>query len=59
MGTGLGLATVQRIVEELRGVIEVESQPGQGTKIEIFLPIADIPDVEVPAGETSAPAQGA
>jgi signal transduction histidine kinase len=50
---------VQRIVEELRGVIEVESQPGQGTKIEIFLPIADIPDVEVPAGETSAPAQGA
>jgi signal transduction histidine kinase len=59
MGTGLGLATVQRIVEELRGVIEVESQPGQGTKIEIFLPIADIPDVEVPAGEASAPAQGA
>jgi two-component system, cell cycle sensor histidine kinase and response regulator CckA len=37
-GTGLGLATVQRIVGELGGVIEVESEPGHGTSIEVFLP---------------------
>ncbi len=37
-GTGLGLATVQRIVNEAEGVIEVKSEPGQGTCVEIFFP---------------------
>ncbi|MFZ0796251.1 MAG: ATP-binding protein [Terriglobales bacterium] len=37
-GTGLGLTTVQRVVGELGGVIEVESEPGRGTSIEVFLP---------------------
>ena len=37
-GTGLGLATVQRIVDELGGMIEVESKPGHGTSIEVFFP---------------------
>jgi signal transduction histidine kinase len=37
-GTGLGLATVQRIVSESRGTIKVESELGQGTSIEVFLP---------------------
>jgi signal transduction histidine kinase len=37
-GTGLGLATVQRIVSEAGGVIQVKSEPGRGTCIEAFFP---------------------
>ena len=38
-GTGLGLATVDRIVKAAGGEIEVDSQIGRGTKIEVFLPL--------------------
>jgi two-component system cell cycle sensor histidine kinase/response regulator CckA len=37
-GTGLGLATVQRVISESGGTITVESEVGRGTSIEIFLP---------------------
>ncbi|MFZ0685480.1 MAG: ATP-binding protein [Terriglobales bacterium] len=37
-GTGLGLATVQRIVAEVGGTIAVDSQEGRGTCIEVLLP---------------------
>ena len=38
-GTGLGLSITQRIVEEHRGRIRVESSPGQGTRFTIELPM--------------------
>lgn len=37
-GTGLGLITCKRIIDLHQGNIEVESKPGEGTTINIFLP---------------------
>jgi two-component system cell cycle sensor histidine kinase/response regulator CckA len=37
-GTGLGLATVERIVDAAGGTILVESEPGQGASIAVYFP---------------------
>jgi two-component system, NtrC family, nitrogen regulation sensor histidine kinase GlnL len=39
-GLGLGLAICHRIVEEHRGVLQVDSAEGRGTTVTCFLPIA-------------------
>ena len=36
-GTGLGLSNVKRIVEEHGGVVEIESVPGEGTTVSLWL----------------------
>jgi signal transduction histidine kinase len=52
-GTGLGLATVERIVTESRGLIEVESELGHGTSIEVFLPAIEPAIVELAIDEAA------
>lgn len=38
-GSGLGLALVYSIIENYKGIIEVESEPGCGAKFIIYLPV--------------------
>lgn len=40
-GTGMGLAVVYGIVEQLGGLIDVRSRVGEGTSIHVYLPLAD------------------
>lgn len=39
-GTGLGTMVIFSIIESMGGVIEVKSEPNQGTQFSIFLPLA-------------------
>ncbi len=38
-GTGLGLSVVQGIVKRAHGDILINSEPGQGTEIQVYLPV--------------------
>ena len=39
LGTGLGLALVRKVVDHAGGTVEIESDPGKGTTVQMNLPI--------------------
>jgi CheY-like chemotaxis protein len=55
-GTGLGLATVYTIVTQAGGMIDLSSNPGQGTSIEIHLPAGEAGSRPAPRPSQAAPA---
>ncbi len=48
-GTGLGLAVAQQVITRHGGMIDVESEPGQGTTVSIFLRAAELESAQSPA----------
>ena len=57
-GTGLGLTVAYAIVQEHRGRIRVDSQPGQGASFTIELPVSGV-DTPVQAQKPSTPSMEA
>lgn len=53
-GTGLGLAIVYGVVKQTGGWIHVDSQAGQGTRFEIYLPWAEETQPTAPAASRPA-----
>lgn len=53
-GTGLGLMISQGIIEGHKGMMEIFSKPGQGTRVDIVLPLAQVADIEDKGEEPSA-----
>lgn len=41
-GSGLGLRSIAERVRLARGSVTIESQPGQGTRVQVRIPIADV-----------------
>jgi CheY-like chemotaxis protein/anti-sigma regulatory factor (Ser/Thr protein kinase) len=39
-GTGLGLSTAYGVVQQAHGVIDIQSEPGKGTSVRLFFPLA-------------------
>jgi PAS domain S-box-containing protein len=56
-GTGLGLSMVHGLAAQLGGELIIRSRLGQGTSVELWLPVSTEPMAEVTAAATSRPAR--
>lgn len=58
-GTGLGLSTVYGFVKQSKGAVAIDSAPGAGTTITLFIPqpfgVDAPPDADADAGQTVPP----
>jgi len=54
-GTGLGLSLVHGIVTDLGGAIDVTTKVGEGTTVEIWLPVAGEIEVRADEGDAALP----
>lgn len=57
-GTGLGLSMVDGLTNQLGGVLEIDSQPGLGTEVRLWLPVARTAELDVVKPGTVAEAAG-
>lgn len=55
-GSGFGLANVQNFVHDLKGRLSIQSEEGQGTTVELLIPV-DLPYVVVATESSNAVAQ--
>jgi PAS domain S-box-containing protein len=53
-GTGMGLAVVYGVVKNLEGAVTVQSEPGEGSTFDVFLPQVQPPDTKKEEAATSA-----
>jgi signal transduction histidine kinase/ActR/RegA family two-component response regulator len=56
-GTGLGLSVVYGVVNNHRGFVQVESEPGAGTSFIIYLPVKHVPAEKTGHGSAGGPRQ--
>jgi CheY-like chemotaxis protein len=56
-GTGLGLSVVYGVVNNHRGFVQVESEPGAGTSFIVYLPVKHLAAEQLGGDRTGAPRQ--